>query len=441
MPAGMGYVGGSAQVSTSHPLLGADFGGTLGAVAVTPVADGADGQDVTIDVGATSVTAGNPDDNAIVVSLDLVVLDVAGNRGDDPATGANEATSLVNRATVNVAGRSMVSTRPPSRWSSPDGHHQGVHARPGRGQRHRRRDPRGHQPGHLDLVRHGRDRPARGRRLPAAGIAEGTTPAGFAYTATAEGDNSTRVTYTGGDIAVGQTVTFTFSVTLADPVPVPGSIVNTAVVSQATTLPTGHPGGDGAERDEPDVTGQDQLTFTAPDLRVVKDDGVQVRSPGDAYDYTITVHNDGGRDATGIDLTDNLPPGLAFASASDGGTEAAGVVSWPAFDLAAGAQRSFTVSVVVDNPLADSITDFLNTAEAADDGTHGADPVDNDRDSDLDTTDAAVDVAVTKDDGTQIRAPGEQYTYTLDVTNQGNQDESGITLTDTLRRTALRLGL
>ncbi|MBL8776714.1 MAG: DUF11 domain-containing protein [Acidimicrobiales bacterium] len=434
VPAGMGYVGGSAQVSTSHPLLGADFGGTLGAVTVTPVADGADGQDVTIDVGATSVTAGNPDDNAIVVSLDLVVLDVAGNRGDDPATGANEATSLVNRATVNVAGRSIVSAPATVTVVEPRMVITKVFT-PGQAAADDTVDVT------LEVTNQGTSTSfdtvvtdlLEGDAFPAAGIAEGTTPAGFAYTATAEGDNDTRVTYTGGDIAVGQTVTFTFSVTLADPVPVPGSIVNTAVVSQATTLPTGHPGGDGAERDEPDVTGQDQLTFTAPDLRVVKDDGVQVRSPGDAYDYTITVHNDGGRDATGIDLTDNLPPGLAFASASDGGTEAAGVVSWPAFDLAAGAQRSFTVSVVVDNPLADSITDFLNTAEAADDGTHGPDPVpDNNRDSDLDTTDAAVDVAVTKDDGTQIRTPGEQYTYTLDVTNQGNQDESGITLTDTL---------
>jgi len=437
LPAGLAYLGGTATVSTTSPALTEDFGGTLGPVTVSPTGNGASGEDLTFDFGATTVTAGNPDDNSFVIEFDALVLDDIANRGDDPRTGADEATVLPNTASVTVEDRTdqapsvdvtvvepimeIVKDFDPGSAAANDTVTVNLTVT---------------NVGTSDAFDVNVDDLLEGDYFPAAGIAEGVTPTGFTYSAAPEGDNDTRVTYTGGDVAVGETVQFSFDVVIADPVPVPGSVVNTATVTDSTTLPTGHPGGDGNERDEPDVSDSDTLTFTAPDLRVVKNDGVQVRAPGETYTYTVTVFNDGGRDATGVDLSDTLPAGMAFVQASDGGAETApgtGVVQWPLFDLAAGANRSFTVDVTVDNPLDEGISDFLNTVQATDDGTHGPDPDPADNtDSDLDTTSAAVDIGVVKNDGTQTRSAGETFTYSLTVTNHGNQNEGGITLSDTL---------
>ena len=65
---------------------------------------------------------------------------------------------------------------------------------------------------------------------------------------------------------------------------------------------------------------------------------------------------------------------------------AAGVVTWPTFDLAALASTTRTVTVVVDNPVPAGVTTLTNTAEAHDDGSAGPDPTPgNNTASDVDT--------------------------------------------------------
>jgi len=70
---------------------------------------------------------------------------------------------------------------------------------------------------------------------------------------------------------------------------------------------------------------------------------------GSALTYTVTASNTGGSSLTGVALSATVPSGSSYiaGSASDGGSESGGTVSWSAFTLAAGAQfqRSYQVLV------------------------------------------------------------------------------------------------
>jgi LPXTG-site transpeptidase (sortase) family protein len=77
-------------------------------------------------------------------------------------------------------------------------------------------------------------------------------------------------------------------------------------------------------------------------------------------------------------VTDTIPNGTSFVSASDSGTEVGGVVTWPTFDLAAGATVTRQVTVLVDDPLDVTILSIINTASVTDDGSNGDDPTPDD---------------------------------------------------------------
>ena len=116
------------------------------------------------------------------------------------------------------------------------------------------------------------------------------------------------------------------------------------------------------------------LDVTALGMWVTLTDGTSGASPGDLLTYAVTVHNAFAFTATGVVLTDTLPAGLQFVAASDGGSESAGTVTWPAFALASGAATTRTVSLRVDPALSLGVTSLTNRVTVADDGAHGADP-------------------------------------------------------------------
>jgi len=71
-------------------------------------------------------------------------------------------------------------------------------------------------------------------------------------------------------------------------------------------------------------------------------------APGASLTYTITYGNTGGADATNVVIRDTVPTGTTFVSATDGGTEAGGVVTWNIGTVGTGVVGqtvSFTVTV------------------------------------------------------------------------------------------------
>jgi uncharacterized repeat protein (TIGR01451 family) len=91
---------------------------------------------------------------------------------------------------------------------------------------------------------------------------------------------------------------------------------------------------------------------------------------GSPLTYTITIHNAGPGGATGVTLTDTLPSGVAFVSATPGtGTcsQSAGTVSCNIGSLAL--NGSVTVKIVVSPSAAGNITNTAKVAGSTSDST------------------------------------------------------------------------
>jgi uncharacterized repeat protein (TIGR01451 family) len=87
-----------------------------------------------------------------------------------------------------------------------------------------------------------------------------------------------------------------------------------------------------------------------PELSVTVSDGHSTARAGEVLSYLVTVRDTGAVAAPHLTVTQAVPPGLRFLSASDGGVETGGRVSWPA-GLAAGGSRTFRlVAQVVKTP-------------------------------------------------------------------------------------------
>jgi uncharacterized repeat protein (TIGR01451 family) len=74
--------------------------------------------------------------------------------------------------------------------------------------------------------------------------------------------------------------------------------------------------------------------------------------PGKPFTYTVSVGNAGSVTPTAAVVKFPLPTGTSFVSASGGGTQDGGTVTWTLGSLGIGAGRQFRVTVTVDNDLA-----------------------------------------------------------------------------------------
>jgi LPXTG-site transpeptidase (sortase) family protein len=206
------------------------------------------------------------------------------------------------------------------------------------------------------------------------------------------------------------------------------------------------PGDDANERDYDDQVSE-ELTVTNVDLRIEKT-GPATILPGDTITYTLDFYNDGNLPATNVTITDEVPVGTTFnaAGSSSGwsctdGDPAGTTCTLVTPDLGsgsgqipAGSNGSVTFSVIVNDPLAAGIDVISNTTTIEDDGAHGPDPTPDNNEDTWDSTnaDATPDLLVTKTDNTDYVAPGATLVYQIEYQNIGNQDATGVVITETV---------
>jgi uncharacterized repeat protein (TIGR01451 family) len=163
------------------------------------------------------------------------------------------------------------------------------------------------------------------------------------------------------------------------------------------------------------------------DLSITKTDDADPVTAGTDLTYTISVANAGPDDATNVVVTDPLPAGAAFVSATGGGTESGGTVTWNLGTVANGGSTDVTVTVLVDQSQTAALS---NTASVTSDVP---DP-DGSNDSATENTTVTADAALTvvKSTTATTVSPGAQVEYTISVSNAGPSDATNVVVTDAL---------
>ena len=253
------------------------------------------------------------------------------------------------------------------------------------------------------------------------------------WTCTPDGSAGNPCTFDIASLAAGASQTVQFAVRL-------DALLPAGVAQLSNTVTVADDGSNGADPTPGDNSGSDTTPVdAAPNLAVTKTDGVNQVTPGSVLTYTLTISNVGGQEATGVTITDTLPAGLLFQSASDGGTynTATRQITWTLASLPAGQSVTRTVTVQVDPALGGDVMLLTNVAVVQDDGNNGVDPdPGNNNGSDTDMIGSGGKLIVAHSLSATILpqvAIGEMLTYEVSLTVSPGE-VTNLTLLDVLDR-------
>lgn len=181
-----------------------------------------------------------------------------------------------------------------------------------------------------------------------------------------------------------------------------------------------------------------------PDVTIAKANDPQgAVSNGDPITYTLTITNGGDATATGVTVADHLAAGVTFGSATAGCTEAEGLVTCALGDIGAGASLDVDITVTVDEGFCGAIENSADVSAS----NESAPALGNDTSNTVtNTIDCQVptppDLQVSKSsDADGILHEGDDFLYTITVTNVGDEEATGVKLVDVLPAGALNVGV
>ncbi len=237
-----------------------------------------------------------------------------------------------------------------------------------------------------------------------------------------------------GTLDSGDSGNVNFAVRINDTLPAGVEVINNTV----NINDDGNNGPDPTPENNQDT--ETTSTIAEPDLKITKTDFGATLTPGNILIYQLNYTNTGNQTATGVVITEIVPDNSTFDfsnstagwSCSDGsmaGTTCTLVVG----TLDSGDSGNVNFAVRINDTLPAGVEVINNTVNINDDGNNGPDPTpENNQDTEITPIDAAPDLTITKDNGVNSLNPGDILTYTLVIQNIGNQEATGITITDTL---------
>jgi len=151
-------------------------------------------------------------------------------------------------------------------------------------------------------------------------------------------------------------------------------------------------------------------------------------SPGATITYTVALTNNGGADATAIQILDLLPDEITFISATpDQGSYDDVSGYWFAGSLVSGA----TINLTIDGSVTGAL-DTVVTNTASINSASQPDAVTGNNSSFVELTISQPDLVIEKTANPTLVSPGGIVTYTITVTNVGNALATAVELDDHL---------
>ncbi|RLB67756.1 MAG: hypothetical protein DRH04_07580, partial [Deltaproteobacteria bacterium] len=227
----------------------------------------------------------------------------------------------------------------------------------------------------------------------------------------------------------------------------PGEAISVRLVVESEPDPTayGETTTDVAEASAEDEGGEiltaratDILPVHTPDVAVgvTKIPNENLVVPGEQVSYTIIVENVGRTDLEEITLTEDIPPGLTYASSyfdedEVSLVEAADEVVWDIEPLAPGRSVSLQVFFNADPDPGVIANPVANTAIVEATGPGGVEASDMATAS-LPVQESEPSILVEKRALVSVARPGERVEYVITVTNDGNLPLHSVTISDSL---------
>jgi uncharacterized repeat protein (TIGR01451 family)/gliding motility-associated-like protein len=161
-------------------------------------------------------------------------------------------------------------------------------------------------------------------------------------------------------------------------------------------------------------------------LSIIKTASSQIVKAGETVSYSIRIHNEGPSNAANILVTDTLPGGVTFVSATNGGSIVNGIVKWTEPSMLSGSERTYNLVVRVDSHIAEG-TVIRNVAVIVTDNPDG--PIKSDPEDIL--VDSESNLFIQKS-APQSVPSGDNITYLIVVKNNGPGGATNVVVSDTI---------
>ncbi|WP_158640515.1 DUF7507 domain-containing protein [Anseongella ginsenosidimutans] len=228
------------------------------------------------------------------------------------------------------------------------------------------------------------------------------------------------------DIPYGETLNITFKVTVGD------NLTGVIEIANKATVTDPEDPGNPEEPESPPVPTDPVRDFDSQ-KSVTDASGDGKAQAGEELTYTIAIENTGDTELTGMTISDPIPAGTSYldGSADNGGvyTAATGSLDWTV-DIPYGETLNITFKVTVNENLT-GIAEIANKAKVTD-------PENPDKPEEPETPPVPVEEvrdfdsqkSVTDASGDGKAQASEELTYTISITNTGNVNLTGMTISD-----------
>ena len=168
-------------------------------------------------------------------------------------------------------------------------------------------------------------------------------------------------------------------------------------------------------------------TIEISDLSIVKTASDPVIAARQPFSYTLTVFNNSEQNATNVKIVDDLPKGLILKSINASNWTCNNTT--PVMCNIVSLQANETSSIVI-NVLAPAITGLITNTAQVTGNEQDDNSANNSSQANVNVTNIETDISVTKKASVESITSGEQFSWSIEIVNNGPGDAKQVEVTD-----------